>query len=476
MFTRNHELIFDNSMTKKNLNLNIQDFVDKVIHVKVYCLENIINIFNKIKIIMDILRKHVVEFPLYKNDIIAYVCEYLCDEKFFYYKSIENYLIKKEPTFNRKLYYHFYNMVFLSLLLKYLLFITNPNENIKIQFGEFIFILMPTEYEIAYIFIVLISLCASVSKMILFYSEINYKLKVLKFSRNLSEESPFYSLKNNKQNSLNLIINVLFWMIRLLAMLSGINLFVILLIMTLYIYLYLEYDFSIFILLISVIHIYLFYKHWAIMTLGGVVLISIVIMFLIWKLNEIIKSIRLSVLWRNKVKLFDNMITYNKYTKLVHEISGPINYTICFIFLITPPLLSTTIILWKRQANTLIEKSFHICVLIYIPSQIIFIYTFNHFCASIPLRNRSIAKYLYPVFYDKNFHRIQMHRSLRFYSYRTQKSNLLIHMKIDSFIARLNKQFLGFYCFNLFQFTKLAMLQYLSYFSTVYILFNKLIK
>ena len=81
---------------------------DKFVHVEVNRIENI---FNNIKMIMDVLRKLVVNFPLYENEIVAYVCEYLCDEKFFYHKSIENYLIEKEPTFNRKLYYHLYNMV-----------------------------------------------------------------------------------------------------------------------------------------------------------------------------------------------------------------------------------------------------------------------------------------------------------------------------------------------------------------------------
>ena len=32
-------------------------------------------------------------------------------------------------------------------------------------------------------------------------------------------------------------------------------------------------------------------------------------------------------------------------------------------------------------------------------------------------------------------------------------------MKIDSFIARLNEEYIGFYCFNLFPFTKLAYFQ-----------------
>ena len=351
-----------------------------------------------------------------------------------------------------------------------------PSENLKIEFREVIFILMSREYKIAYICINLLCLCTIMLKLMIFYLEIKYKLNGLILLRYLAKESPFYTLNNNKQDIFKLMVNILFWYLRLFFMMGSVNLLIISLIMILYIYLFLEYNFNIFILFLSVIHAYLFYTHLFVMIIGGIVLIFIMIMFLNWKFDEIIRSMRLSVLWRNKVRLLDNMMIYNTFTELVHNISRPINYTIGFIFLITAPLISTTVILWMSEPKTLIELLIHLIIFIYIPIQIVLIYIFNHFCASIPLRNRSIAKYLYPVFYDKNFHRIQMHRSLRFYSYRTKTSNLLIHMKIDSFIARLNKQFVGFYCFNLFKFTKLAMLQYLSYFSTVYILFNKLIK
>ena len=425
---------------------------------------------------MGVIRKLVVNFPFYKNDIIGYVCDYLCDENFFDHDSIENYVLKKVPTFNRKLYLYLHNFVFLSFMLKYLLLILNAGETLKIQFGEIIFVLMPTEYEIVYIFLFLVSLCAILSKTMLFYLEINYKLKGLKLLRKLAKELPFYKLNNNNQDTLILLTNILFWTYRLVFMLGVLYLVIILLIASIYIYLFMEYEFSIIILLLNVIHVYLFFKQWFVMLVGAVLLIFIVIIFLNWKLNEIIKSMRFSVLWRNKVRLLDYMMTYNKFNELVHKISNPINYIISFVFLITPTLISTTIILSKIEANTLIERLINILMLFYIPLQILFIYIFNHLCASIPLRNRSIAKYLYPVYYDKNFHRIQMHRSRRFYSYRTQTSNLLIHMKTDSFIARLNKQFVGFYCCNLFKFTKLALLQYLSYFSTVHVLFNKLIK
>ena len=312
--------------------------------------------------------------------------------------------------------------------------------------------------------------------MIMYYHEVSYKIQAINLIINLGKELPFYSLDKNKQDTFILVANILFWSFRLFSIASGIALLVTLFLITLYIFIFLEYKLNIIILVNSVIHTYLFYDHILLIITSGVVLLFIMIIFLKWKFDESVKSIKISVLWRNKVRLLDNMMTYNKFTKLVHEISAPINQSIGIIFLITPLLISTALILLKHDPKTLIVQLLHLVILLWLPIPIIFIYLINYFCASIPSRNRSIAKYLYPVFYDKNFHRIQTQGLILFFSYGNRLSNIMIHMKIDSLIARLNKQFVGFHCFNFSKFTRLAMLQFISYLITVYIFLYKLKK
>ena len=243
-----------------------------------------------------------------------------------------------------------------------------------------------------------------------------------------------------------------------------------------YIYFSSDFEFSILILFITLVHAVLFYHQIWILFTGGFVFISIMLIFLNWKLREIMKCIRISVLWRNKLRLLDNMMTYNKFTKLVHEISSLINMLIGTMHTMTPIFTSATIMIMKNEPKSYSDQLIHLAILSWSPVIFLLAYLINHYCASIPLRNQSIAKYLYPVFYDKNFHRIENHRLIRFYSYRTQGSNILIHMKIDSFIARINEQYVGFHCLNLFQFTKLAILQHYCYFFTVYVLIYKLNK
>ena len=82
----------------------------------------------------------------------------------------------------------------------------------------------------------------------------------------------------------------------------------------------------------------------------------------------------------------------------------------------------------------------------------------NQLSASITVRNKSIHKYLYIIFCSKRIIRI-----------RTK-------LTIDSFIARLNTQFIGFYCFNLFKFTKKAFYEYAFVISTCYFLMLDIIK
>ena len=70
--------------------------------------------------------------------------------------------------------------------------------------------------------------------------------------------------------------------------------------------------------------------------------------------------------------------------------------------------------------------------------------------------SHSLTKYLYPIFHEKQFtrfeHRIAFNLNYNF----GQLSDIMVRIKIDSFIARFNEEFVGFYCFNMFEITKLT--------------------
>ena len=54
--------------------------------------------------------------------------------------------------------------------------------------------------------------------------------------------------------------------------------------------------------------------------------------------------------------------------------------------------------------------------------------------------------------------------------------NLMINLKIEELIAGLNEHFIGFYCFNLFKFTRMTFLQFYGFLTTSYILVNRVLK
>ena len=417
---------------------------------------------------MDVIKTVLVDSSLFHDDIIYYIFNYFCGQKFFYHDTIESYVLKKHPSFNRKLSYHLNTLVMLTICMKYFLFIINPSIILKVQLGEIIFVLT-CQYRYIYICIVVACMLFTIYKLLLLYQESNFELNAIKLIFNLQGDWPFYRLNEHRQDRFILVANILFWLSRFVLIAFTTMFFIILVILHVGVYFFSDIEFNILILIISLVHAILCYQQILILFTGGFVFIFIIILFLNMKIREIIKLIKISVLWRNKLRLLDNMMTYNKFTKLVHEISGVINMLIGITYTISPIFISLCIIILKNDPETLIELLFHLTILLWYPVLFLLLYIINHYCASLPLRNRSISKLMYPVFYDKNFHRIE---SQRYHSY--QLSNILIHMKIDSLIARLNKQYVGFYCFNLFQFTKLAILQYLSYFFTVYVLIWKL--
>ena len=100
----------------------------------------------------------------------------------------------------------------------------------------------------------------------------------------------------------------------------------------------------------------------------------------------------------------------------------------------------------------MVSKIVELSIIMLLIVSILDAFVINHINASITVRNKSFPRYLYPVFCWK------------------RKTNIRMELKIDSFIDRLNSQFVGFYCFNLFKFTKLAFYQYIFTLSSSYFL------
>ena len=84
-------------------------------------------------------------------------------------------------------------------------------------------------------------------------------------------------------------------------------------------------------------------------------------------------------------------------------------------------------------------------------------YIIYYMVSSICPMNKIIAKLLIPIQFDKRHKTRQM------------------KLKIDSLIARLNKEFVGFYCLYAIKFTRMSFYQYILGISTTYLLVDGLV-
>ena len=239
-------------------------------------------------------------------------------------------------------------------------------------------------------------------------------------------------------------------------------------------YLSTEYQLSMINLLFTICLAKVFLEQMNITITGGLVILFVCIKFIIFKLDEIVLEIKINTLSCNKVKLYKLIILYNELTMVVHLIQGPISIVIGTIYIMSPSIMTFAIEIVKWQDNGIGQLISQIALTFVILFGAIYVLILNSTCAIITDMNKSIAKTLYSIFIDSN--RVLFHRRLdlghtNFNTCKVTSSiDVWIKIKIDSFIARIDEQYIGFYCFNMFEFTKLEFYQYNIGLVTSYIL------
>ena len=139
------------------------------------------------------------------------------------------------------------------------------------------------------------------------------------------------------------------------------------------------------------------------------------------------------------------------------------------LFTVIPIPMSMLLDITLQKSNTYFDVFIHfICVMV-IFCLIVLIFIINYLSASITTENQSITKYLYKLFKDNN--------SNQMFQYNLSRSNILLDTRliltIDTFIKRLNDEYICFHCLNSFKFTKLAFYQFLYTFASAYTLVKR---
>ena len=290
--------------------------------------------------------------------------------------------------------------------------------------------------------------------MVVFYFEHSVDNPSIKIIQTLMKKTTFFQLNKKHENRLVLITNILFWVY--LRLLINITIFVIAMVyisFALVAYFYIDYNFTIINLLVLVI--LTIFKVVSLKTgftasIGGIIFIYILSSFLVMKIDEIIRSIRVNIRWRNKVRLFEDIRQYDQFIKMLNAMIQPINMILGVVYLMLPYMSSQVWQILKWKTDDINEKLLKCCSIIGIIGALFHLFIVNYPGAKLAHRNKSIHKYFYMVINDKAYHTANNFDPLSLNFSMRQLANIKFILKVDSFIARLSKQNVGFRLLNIF--------------------------
>jgi hypothetical protein len=193
--------------------------------------------------------------------------------------------------------------------------------------------------------------------------------------------------------------------------------------------------------------IYLKHLFPMLMVLSFVTIIPI--FYIIIKFDEILKSLRTAILWNNKRRIINEIANHQDNINLTRLISNMSNYVIGFIYLFDPYLFVLTFHIIIDQNMYL---TFRLVMLILLIVSWVIIYINNYFSSYITIMNKNVPRQLYRGFCQN------------------RNIDTLTKMKIAEFVFRLDSEFIGFYCLNMFKFTRRSFYEYFLTISITYIL------
>ena len=390
------------------------------------------------------------------NKVLDKCIGYAFDRHIFYHNSIESYYSREKPSLWRKVkfYWRFLLLIIgtiktgLSILFPDTLLL-KPLTDATILFGKQSILLNAS--------IIGLCLVTLLAKLVIGYYEKEKNLKVFDIVYDLKARKQKYQMSQKHIKKITLRTWFIYYgYIRItgsialfFCILGGIS-------VTIATYLYSDYG-NVFTLWMWTIIFIIACNQMFIIVLYGSFWFYVPITLLNYRFDELIDKLRVSIRWNNTEAIHRLIESYDQLISDCKQLSGPYNMIIGLVYCIVPYIIANFVELIKIERNDLLFQFVKtIFFLIFILTNIN-AFIINQLSASITVRNKSIHKYLYPMFCSK------------------MKIRIRTKLTIDSFIARLNTQFIGFYCFNLFPFTKRVFYEYALIVSTCYILITNII-
>ena len=376
------------------------------------------------------------------NKIVDKFFKYCFNCNILYYDSIDCYYSRKEPTLSRKIKFYLRYLIFFIFTIKYSLLSLYPDKlqgttltDITIIFGE--------QVNLVHALMLGIGIQLLLCKLTIVYFEGRKNFKVIDMFVDWTARKPIYQISRKHEKMLTLKAFIIYYGCMKIIGPIGPLIFTLMAIWTTIVtYLYHDYGNVITLWLWTIVLIIAFNEVLSI-SLASIFFFLIPITLLNYLFDELIEKLRVSIRWNNEQQIDQVLVNYDQLIGCVQQLSGPYNTCIGLIYCLVPYNLAIIIEIMNIDiSDDLLSKLVKVSFYLLFIGVNIALFMINQISASITVRNKSIHKYLYPMFINE------------------RKRKLQIKLKIDSFIARLNTQFIGFYCFNLFEFTKMAFYQY----------------
>ena len=179
------------------------------------------------------------------------------------------------------------------------------------------------------------------------------------------------------------------------------------------------------------------------------------ITYLSYKFDELTKLVKLYIRWNNKLGIITGIGDHEKTVRLTNQLAILFNTMIGQIYILFAFLIGFCIEqLFVPDFTFIVKLIVFTCNLGGVAS----VYFINHISASITVRNGDLLEYLFRT----NCHNTNL--------------NLRTKLKLENFLVELKTGFIGFYCLNLFKFTKMSFFEYTFSVTSVYIIVTNMFK
>ena len=217
----------------------------------------------------------------------------------------------------------------------------------------------------------------------------------------------------------------------------------------------LYYEFPIINLMIYISLSVLVFRHIFTFSFIVVYAVFIPITYLNYKFIEILNALSNSIECNNRLAIIKSMRCHHQARDIVRNLSYINNIVIGVIHLVIPYILILSFDLIMLPKTSLYIKIFTMAIFII---STVSIYMLNLLCASIIVTNSKAPRQIYKVFCTR------------------RTVNLRNKLKIEQFLEQLTNEYIGFYCFNMFKFTKRSFYEYFITISFSYIYVSKFLK